>query len=860
VRNSQERENQPNPTRHLSLHERLFNEILPFVTKPARYAGQEQNAIVNPHSESILKVALCFPEMYEIGMSYLGMQILYNIINNREDCLAERAFAVWPDMERRLKETGLPAFSLESHSPLGDFDVLGFHLTYEMTYTNVLSMLDLAGIPLYSSDRADSDPVVLAGGPSAVNPEPMADFIDAFFLGDAEEGIHEIIDALKQSRESRASRADTLRRLGGISGVYVPRFYKPVYDEDGNFQSLDRLDPDAPEKIKIRSVKELKAEYYPQNPLVPFAEIVHDHLPIEIMRGCVRGCRFCQAGYQYRPRRQRDPRDIASQVSSSLAATGHEDLTLLSLSSTDYDGLDELLNMIGPQLAEMKVTLGLPSLRPETITASILDALGTGRKSGLTLAPEAGTEKMRNIAGKNISDGEIYESIETALDYGWKNIKLYFMIGLPGETDEDIDGIIAMLRKVSYLMRSRNVNGNINVTVSPFSPKSHTPWQWEKQVETAELRRKIKALEKGVRKRNVRIKYPDLDLSILEGVLGRGDRQLGSVIHRAYSLGSRLEGWSEWFDLEIWHRAFEDCGIEMSRYTQEIDMSRPLPWDHIDKGISKEFLISENEKSEQGIPPATRFKSKKEQGSTRPAAPGFGRRVRKTVARSSMPAGIYRMRIRYTREYPLRFLSHLDTIRTIYRSIRRSRIPAAFSEGYHPHLKVSFGQPLPVGYTSEAEYFDVQLTQPFREEFIVRLRESFPEAMKITGFKHYFTKAPSLSKQLNLAFYEVPPMEGHTYDEKRLAALAMEKRLPVVRVRDEQEKRIDVGRFIENIKIDDGGITFEILQTPDGYVKPEEILIFGLDMDPQIVKPLAIHRKAQFHKIGGRLLEPLDLV
>jgi radical SAM family uncharacterized protein/radical SAM-linked protein len=843
-----------------SLWQRLESEVLPFVSKPGRYIGNELYAIHKAHISGNLKIALCFPEMYEIGMSYMGMQILYHIINQRTDCLAERAFSVWPDMEEVLRKQKIPLFSLESSTPLSEFDVLGFHLTYEMTFTTALNMLNLAGIPLLSQDRNDSHPLILAGGPSVLNPEPMADFVDAFFIGDAEEAMDEIINAITAAKAEGLSKENLLLELSKIPGIYIPQFYAPKYSPSGRFASLERLRPDVPEKIKVRSIAQLKNENYPLKPIIPFIETTHDHLSVEIMRGCVRSCRFCQAGYQYRPRRQRKPEEISSQLLEALQATGYDGVTLLSLSSTDYDRLGELLARIGPRLSESRIGLALPSLRPETLNATVLEALSSARKSGLTLAPEAGTERLRNALGKNISDNEIYSAIDLALDNGWQTFKLYFMIGLPTETNDDLDGIVTFLRRISYMGRQQRGKSNINVALSPFNPKCNTPWQWQKQVDIPELKKRIDRIIDGVKKPNINIKYRDLYLSQIEGIIGRGDRRLGNVILAAYHEGSRLDGWSEWFDAQRWHDAFAECDILKSQYVGPIDEEAPLPWDHIEKGILKDFLRKDNQRSMEGILPMTAFDRKDANISAMQGKTGYGRKLKRVIKQSVAPSGAYKLRVRYSRGPELRYLSHLDIIRLLYRAFRRAEMPVAYSEGFHPHIKVSFGQPLPLGYTSEAEYFDLQLNQPFREEFITRLNDTLPQGIEITGYKNFFTNISSLTKQLNIAHYEIPLIDCALYNEDKMKELLKSKSLNVKRIKVDGIIELDVRKFIENLNVVQNKLLIEVWQLPDGHIKPEEILIFGLGIDANLVKPIPIHRKGQFHKSGERLIEPLDLV
>jgi radical SAM family uncharacterized protein/radical SAM-linked protein len=843
-----------------SLWKKIEWDLLPFVSKPARYAGYELNAVHKSRPGELLKIALCFPEMYEIGMPYLGMRILYNLINKREDCAAERVFMVWPDMEKRMRDLGIPLFSLESARPLREFDILGFHLTYEMNYPAVIAMLELAGIAPHARDRSETDPLVIAGGPSAINPEPVADFFDAIFIGDAEEAIFEIIDSVKKSRESGLKKIEFLEKLAEIPGLYIPSFYNPEYSTDGVFLSLRRINDKGPEKIKIRSVPELRQEFYPRRQVVPYIETSQDHLSVEIMRGCVRGCRFCQAGYQYRPRRQRAVGEVKNEIFENLHHTGYDDVTLLSLSSTDYDGLGELLESICPALSEMNAGLGLPSLRPETITPELLNWISTTRKSGLTIAPEAGSERLRKSLGKDIADEEIYSAVENAVRAGWQSIKFYFMIGLPNETAEDIEAIAAILRKVSYMARQGAGRVNINVSISPFCPKILTPWQWEKLATRDELEKKREKISRRVKSSNIKISFRDFDLTLVEAAISRGDRRLGQVIYSAYREGARLDGWSEHFDVRRWTRAFDSAGLDISQFTGFINEDSPLPWDHIDKGISKDFLKKENRDSKDSIPPKTAFSRLPEIQRSGGGDTGYGRRAKRVAKQAAGPKGTYRLRIHYTIGPELRWMSHLDNIRTIFRAIRRGGIPVAFSEGFNPHQKVSFGPPLPVGYTSEAEYFDVILTEPFKEEYINNLNTALPGYIRIVRHKYFFAKPGSLVKQLNLARYEIPLPENVDIARAKIDDLLTNKKLTVTRYREKDVKVAEVGEFIDNITLEDNMLLSDVLQTPDGHIKPDEILIYGLGLIEDTVRRLPVHRKSQFSKFGGRLIDPLDLV
>ena len=567
-----------------------YAAILPLVSQPARYAGGERGTVVKDPRQVQVRFGLAFPEVYEIAQSHLGLQILYNLLNNRPAIQAERIYAPWTDMEALLRERKLPLVSLETYTPLSDFDIVGFSLQYELTYTNILMMLDLGGIPLLSQDRDASQPLIIAGGPCAFHPEPLADFIDAFLLGDGEEAVFDICDTY-QAWDKR-NRSDLWAALSRIPGVYVPALFTPEYGADGQLSGIrsDNLDrPDQPDQIVVekRIVSDLNTIPQQTSQVVPNVNIVHDRIAVEVMRGCVRGCRFCQAGYIYRPLRERDPRALQQQIDSLVAQSGYEEVSLLSLSTGDYSCVNPLLREVMNRFSGLKVSVSLPSTRVDALSPHILEEIRRVRKTGFTLAPEAGTQRMRDVIQKEYKEEELLDAARVLFDLGWKSVKLYFMLGLPGETQDDLLGIVDLSRKVSAVGRRRR---QVTASVSTFVPKPHTPFQWAAQIGLEETEARQNLLRRELRRAGIQFKWHEARLSFLEGVFARGDRRLAGPLLSAYRLGCRFDGWTDQFRLDLWQQAFAAHGIDPDVYLRRRLLDEPLPWDHLDSGVTKKWL------------------------------------------------------------------------------------------------------------------------------------------------------------------------------------------------------------------------------------------------------------------------------
>ena len=581
--------------------DKRLERILPKVQKPARYTGGEYNQIIKNKDEVELRLAFCFPDTYEIGMSNLGMGILYSTMNELPYVWCERVYAPWGDMYEQMKQNGVPLYALESGDPISEHDVLAFSIGYEMAYSTVLDMMDMAGIPIHSADRKTLLPLVIAGGTAALNPEPMADFIDIFLLGEGEEMNNELLALLRTAKAEGWSKQAFLEKASQIGGVYVPSFYKPVYNDDCTINHFD-VHPGAPEKVTKRIIADMNSVHFPLSPIVPSTEVVHDRVNLELFRGCVRGCRFCQAGHVYRPIRAKSPELLAEQGKALLKNTGCQDITLLSLSSSDYRCLSELCDELLGYCEPRSIGLSLPSLRADNFSMDIMHRIQKPRKSGLTFAPEAGSQRLRDAINKNVTEEDLLHTCRLAFEGGWNTIKLYFMLGLPTETDEDILGIAELANQVLHTWRlyAKNKNRGVRITVSTscFVPKPHSPFQWEQQVTMEEYIRKVHLLRDNIKAKNVVYNWHDPQTSYIEATLSRGDRRMGSVIENVWRAGGRLEAWSDYFSFDRWMKAFDDAGVDPTFYAHRLrDKDEIMPWDNVDVGVRRAHLWHEREQA-----------------------------------------------------------------------------------------------------------------------------------------------------------------------------------------------------------------------------------------------------------------------
>ncbi|MBI4642483.1 MAG: TIGR03960 family B12-binding radical SAM protein [Deltaproteobacteria bacterium] len=775
------------------------------IQRPSRYGGREINAAYKDPRAVALRVALLFPDLYEVGMSHLGLGLLYDILNRQEDVWAERAYAPAPDLEAELRGRGLPLTSLESGAPLQEFDLVGISLQYELSYTNLLNMLDLGGIPLLAADRGPGDAVVIGGGPACCNPEPVAPFFDALVLGDGEEVILELAAAIKAWKAAKGARRELWQALEEIDGVYVPAFFEPTFDETGRLREI--IPRGRRSVIRKRVLSDLNRIEISPRPLVPYCQIVHDRLQLEIARGCSRGCRYCQAGMLYRPVRERDPAQVVAWVEKALDATGYEDVSLLSLSAGDYGPLSWLLARLMDRLAPRKVALSLPSLRADTLTPEMMGQIKRVRRTGLTLAPEAGSDRLRRMINKNLTEETIIASAARAFNAGWQLLKLYFMIGLPGETPEDLEAIGTLTRQI-LKSAPKGRRGRINLSLSTFIPKAHTPFQWEGMANLEESRGRLHAVKDRLRHPQVQAKWNSAAQSWLEGVFSRGDRRLAPVLLAAHRRGCRLDAWSEHLRLEPWREAFQDAGVNPDFYLREREADEVLPWDHLDSGVSREFLAQERDRAYQGIEtPDCRRAECQDCGvcdSENAAldlhdAPGeTPSQPRPPAAPGSQPVWY---RLSFSKMDEARWLSHLELVSAFYRSLRRSQLPLSFSDGFHPLPRVSFHGALPVGVESLAETLDVELAASMDTGKLVEtLNRALPPGLRVLQAQRLARRLPPPRPET--AIYQVESPEP-LFDPQAAADFLNREEVPVTRKRPKEERTVNLRTLVARLELAD---------------------------------------------------------
>ncbi len=877
----------------MELSARIETEFLPYVNKPGRYTGNEYNAVIKDLPEVRLRIALAFPEVYEIGMSYVGFDILYHVLNSRPHIWAERVYAPWIDAEEVLRSKNIPLFSLESRTPLADFDWIGFTLQYELTYSSLLNMLDLAGFPLRSKDRDEKWPLVIGGGPSVYNPEPIADFFDAFLIGDGEEAVLEISRIVLEAKEKSLSRDETLFRLSRVEGIYVPSFYRVERNQFGEFQQIVPQRTGIPERIRKTILPELEKRNYPLSPLVPLIEVTHDRLSVEIMRGCSEGCRFCNAGMIYRPVRERAVQDIIDQTSKAIRSSGFDEVSLLSLNSSDYRDLNWLMMKEKMLLSQEHVKFAFPSLRLDAVTPEMVDFVQTARKTGFTFAPEAGSQRLRNVINKNVRDEDLLDTLRLVLDNGWQSVKFYFMIGLPTEKEEDIQAIINLIEQCRDIASGyRDIR--FSVSISPFTPKPHTPFQWEKQEFPQELDRKIIRIRDHFPGRGMQVTWRDGYSTTLETIFVRGGRELSAVLEEAWRNGARFDGWNDTFDWNRWENAFQTAGLDWKNYLRPLSVSVPLPWDHIDMGISQSFLQKEKMRAYEGrisrdcqdyvclgcglerkqfaelvscyrkqeSKPEKRstadFTFAEEKTGTETAAPvtyGRGKKVRQ----SAVAVPKKKIRVQFTKTGMARFISHLDIVRVFDRAARRAKISLVYSQGFTPRPKIAFGPPLGLGIASTAEFLDLEVEIGRESDLQVKLNEVLPGGIRIVMQKTIYAKVPALAAAINRWEYETF-LSNFDLPQEWIEDWFSRQEIIVLREVKDESKEVDIRPFVENISIHDGKLQILINGNDGRTAKVTEVLDTLMGSHAVDYRQFITQRTGQFILEGDRKLTPFEVL
>ena len=822
--------------------------FLDSVEKPSRYLGTEFNAIVKEPAKGQAHIALAFPDLYEIGTSHFGLQILYHLLNQQKHIYAERVYAPALDMEHQLRKNNAPLASLETGTALNQFDIIGFSLLYELNYTNVLNMIDLSLLPLFSKDRKDGHPFIIAGGPCVCNPEPMADFFDAMVFGDGEDVFLEMVQQWRIWKETGDNNRNVLlEQWAGLEGVYIPQFFNVSYNEDG----FQHLEPKLKSHTVIhrRIVSNLDQAPFPDKPVVAFGRPIHDRLRLEISRGCTRGCRFCQAGMIYRPVRERSPETLLDICRSSLKTTGYEDLSLLSLSTGDYTCLSALMENLMTICQKDRVAVSLPSIRAGTLTPALMQLIRKVRKTGFTIAPEAGSQRLRDVINKNITYDDIANTVEDAFSLGWKVIKLYFMVGLPTETEEDVEAIVQLVNDLKRIKSGGGKRGRLNVSVTSFIPKPHTPFQWASQISMTHSKSIIDQLKNAFQRTSVHLKWQHPAMSILEGALARGNRRLSRVIYHAWKSRCLFDGWTDHFNFEKWMEAFSSAGVSIDEFTiRERTQDEPLPWQHMDARVSSKFLKQQWQaaQNEEGLSDcrhdrchhcgACDFTTIQPQlFDTCPEAESISKSTTTTTINGSGKANDKKIikELCYNKLDQARFFGHLELANIFARAMRRAGIDVAYSKGFHPMPRMSFDDPLPLGMESECEKFRIHLEKQFEDtQLKAILNEHLPIGLCIRSCRAYQKNAPAVE----------PVTDGYRIntndviiDQERLTEFLNQEQWPYLKKRSKgRTRQMDLRSAVKELDFYKPDVLQLTIHRNNRFaVRPSDVLIsvFGLHPD-----------------------------